>query len=152
MPTANNQPMSLGFAIKQHIWRKAEQNEPWEEGEQQTLHRAQGSSETRPRWGWSSFAISISQLHPGLWLFADPVNSFPSFPASLFPCLAASQLVKMVNLWSFFFHLIILIFVNFSLVSSSLGGWYEAGSCVDEVAFCRVSGKKFRGDFHSFLP
>lgn len=98
MPTANNQPMSLGFAIKQHIWRKAEQNEPWEEGEQQTLHRAQGSSETHPRWGWSSFAISISQLHPGLWLFADPVNSFPSFPASLFPCLAASQLVKMVNL------------------------------------------------------
>lgn len=62
-PTTSSYP--CGFAIKQHIWCKAEQNETrGDGGAAKALHRAQGSSETCPQWGWSSFAISISQLHP----------------------------------------------------------------------------------------
>lgn len=68
-----------------------------EKGEQRTRfteHR--GPPKHVPSGDGAALPLAFHSFTP--WLFADRVISFPSFLASLFLCLAASQLVKAITL------------------------------------------------------
>lgn len=70
-----------------------------EKGEQQTrFAKHRGPQKLVPGGDGAALPLAFHSFTPWLWLFADPVISFPSFPASLFLCLAASQLVKTIRL------------------------------------------------------
>lgn len=66
-----------------------------EKGEQQTrFAERRGPRKLVPSGDGAASPLAFHSFTPWLWLFSDPVISLPSFPASLFLCRAASQLLQ----------------------------------------------------------
>ena len=97
-PTTSPQPPG-GLQSNSTSGARQRETRRGEEGEQHRRFVERGGPwKLVPNGDGAASPLAFHSFTPWLRLLADPVVSFPSFPAALFLCLAPSQLVKTVTL------------------------------------------------------